>query len=128
VGKTIASIGEKLSKLDEDQRPEKVMIVIQTDGQENASMEYKKDDIKKMIEEQTNKYNWVFQFIGADLASVTEAQSWGIGKDYTSSYSISKSAGTMDLLSEKMLYARSASVKDYAKSMEFSESDKSKIN
>jgi uncharacterized protein YegL len=128
VGKTISIIGEKLSTLSENDRPEKVLLVIQTDGQENSSNEFNKDQIKNMISEQTTKYNWVFQFIGADLQSISEAQSWGISKSFTASYNTSKSGTTFGLVSEKLLKARSAPIGEYAASFAFSEEDRTKIS
>lgn len=42
-----------------------VLVTILTDGQENASREYNRDAIKKLIDELENK-NWTFTYIGAD--------------------------------------------------------------
>ncbi len=71
VGRTINSIGTRLSKLPESERPEKVMIVIITDGYENASKEYSKTQIFDMVKHQREKYQWEFLFLGADI------DSWG---------------------------------------------------
>lgn len=129
VGKTIVSVGEKLAKLDESERPEKVMVIIQTDGYENSSREFKKDAIKKLIDEQTNVYKWQFQFIGASLDAVNDAQSWGIARSNTSTYDVQNSAATFTLLGEKMKCARSAdSYEKYAATMAFTESDKEVLN
>lgn len=78
VGKTITEVGNRLSNTPEEERPEKVMVIITTDGAENASKEYTKSKVKEMIEEQTNKYSWVFMFLGANIDAVSEAQSIGI--------------------------------------------------
>lgn len=129
VGKTIVSVGEKLAKLDEAERPEKVMIIIQTDGYENASKEFKKDDIKKLIEEQTNVYKWQFQFIGASLESVNDAVSWGINAKNASSYNVQNSDASFTLLGEKMRSARTAdSYEKYCATMAFTDSDKEILN
>jgi len=74
----IISTGTSLSALPEKDRPEKVIVVIFTDGQENSSVEYKKADVTKLIKQQEEKYNWDFMFMGADLASVGEAQALGL--------------------------------------------------
>lgn len=78
VGKTIVQIGMDLSGKSEDERPSNVIFVIQTDGMENASKEYKAPQIKEMIKEQTDKYNWQFLFLGADLNSMQQATHMGI--------------------------------------------------
>lgn len=66
VGRTIVSLGGEVSK--------KVMFVITTDGLENASKEFTKDQVKKLIDEKP----WEFLFIGADIDSYSEAQRIGI--------------------------------------------------
>jgi uncharacterized protein YegL len=129
IGKTITTVGEKLAKMEEDVRPAKVLVVIQTDGEENSSKEYTKDSIKKLIEEQTNVYKWQFQFIGADLNSVNEARSWGIRGASTSTYSTSNSLDTFALLGSKMKSARAATdFAEYSRSVDFSDAEKSILN
>ena len=64
VGKTINSIGVRLNNTPEDERPDKVIFVITTDGYENASRKFTKTQIKDMIEHQQNKYSWTFIFLG----------------------------------------------------------------
>lgn len=59
--------------------PEKTVVVITTDGMENASRHYTIDEIKKLIEHEQEKYGWEFLFLGADI-DATEAAS-GIGID-----------------------------------------------
>lgn len=129
VGKTIVTVGEKLNKLDEKDRPGKVMVIIQTDGEENSSREYKKDQIKKLITEQTEKYAWQFQFIGASLDAVNESQSWGIRAANTSVYDTNNSAATFTLLGSKMKSARSINdMQLYAASMAFTDDEKKVMN
>jgi len=41
IGKTINTVGDRFNKLDEDNKPSKVIFVITTDGQENQSKEFK---------------------------------------------------------------------------------------
>lgn len=50
VGRAINETGERLSKMDEKDRPGLVIFVVMTDGHENASKEFSKPQIKKMIE------------------------------------------------------------------------------
>lgn len=54
---------------------DKVLFIIITDGYENASREYKKDDIKKLIEK--NK-DYEFVYIGADIDSYAAGNEIGI--------------------------------------------------
>jgi len=60
---TIVNTGHTLSELSEEERPEKVLFTIITDGEENTSREYTLEKLKEMISEQEKKYNWTFSFI-----------------------------------------------------------------
>ncbi len=70
---------------DED-RPEKTMFVITTDGMENASRSYTYHEVKKMVEKQKSKYNWEFLFIGANIDAIDVAGRFGIKKDRAVNY------------------------------------------
>ena len=56
----------------------RVLVLIMTDGLENASVEYNKATVKAMIEQTTKDYNWNYIFMGANIDSVSEASSLGI--------------------------------------------------
>lgn len=98
IGKTINSIGSRLSATPEDERPDKVIFVITTDGMENASFEFDKKTVKEMIEHQQNKYSWVFMFLGTNMDAVSEAASYGINTDFARTYTAS-AQGTSSLYS-----------------------------
>jgi len=98
IGKTINTVGDRLSKTEEDSKPSKVIFVITTDGQENQSREFTQKQIREMIEHQTNKYNWQFLFLGANIDAVGTAQSFGISGQFASNYTAS-SVGTDSLYS-----------------------------
>lgn len=91
IGKAITETGARLRALPEDERPGTVLFVIVTDGYENASREYNGDSIKKMVAEQREKYNWQFQFIGAD-ESALQGQALGFN---TTSYDPTTSSGVL---------------------------------
>jgi len=80
VGRTINAIGSELSKLAEKDRPGHVIIVIITDGLENASREFSGAQVKQMIEHQQEKYKWHFTYLAAsmDKAHANVANSIGI--------------------------------------------------
>jgi len=81
IGRTIDDIGKRLANTEEDKRPDKVMICILTDGEENSSNDYTRDKIKGMITHQREKYNWGFAFLGANQDSFKEGNKIGITKD-----------------------------------------------
>jgi uncharacterized protein YegL len=81
MGATIASVGERLSALPEDLRPNKVVFVTITDGKENSSREYTKERVASMIKEQSEKYSWQFVFLGADVTAMQQGADFGISTD-----------------------------------------------
>lgn len=79
IGKTIHELGTRLAMMSEDQRPSKVIFIIQTDGFENASQEYNAESVKRLIEQQKTKYSWDFVFLGANQDAILTAGTLGIG-------------------------------------------------
>lgn len=63
VGDTITNVGAKLASTKEKVRPGKVIVLIITDGEENASKRYNAAKIQAMITEQKTKYSWEFLFM-----------------------------------------------------------------
>ncbi len=86
VGKTINKIGRVRSCTADNERAEKVMFVITTDGMENASREFTREKIREMITHQKVKYGWEFIFLGANIDSAETAESFGIGRDMAADY------------------------------------------
>lgn len=97
VGKTINSVGEKLRLMDGKDRPEKVITVIITDGHENASQEYKANQIKQMITEQTDVWKWEFTFLGANQNAILTAKDLGIQPQSSISYA-ANARGTANVM------------------------------
>jgi hypothetical protein len=64
--------------MSEEDRPNKVIIVIVTDGYENASRVYHKNRIFDMIAHQRDRYAWTFMFLGADQDAIASATALGI--------------------------------------------------
>ncbi len=61
-----------------EDRPEKTMFVIMTDGYENASRRYNNKQLKNLVEKQKER-GWEFIFIGADIDAFAVAESVGVG-------------------------------------------------
>lgn len=78
MGRTIVSLGESLAKTPEDERPSKVIVMILTDGHENASREYTQNKIAEMVAHQTDHYQWDFVFLGSNQDAVLTASRYGI--------------------------------------------------
>ena len=85
IGKTISKIGNAQKHTAEEERAERVLFVITTDGMENASREYTTKKVKSMIEAEKEK-GWEFVFLGANLDAVETAAQYGIDADNTADY------------------------------------------
>ena len=86
VGGAIHHIGNVHKYAREEDRPEKTLFVITTDGMENASRKYSYDRLKAMIERQKEKYGWEFLFLGANIDAAKEAARFGISADHAANY------------------------------------------
>ncbi|MBQ6026889.1 MAG: VWA domain-containing protein [Lachnospiraceae bacterium] len=93
VGGTIHHIGNVHKNMPADQRPEKTLFIITTDGMENASKEYTYSKVKKLVEEKKKKYHWEFVFLGANIDAVEVAGRFGVAKNRAVRYECD-SAGT----------------------------------
>ena len=78
VGRAIHHIGNVHKYAREEDRPEKTVFVITTDGMENASKAYTYRRVQEMIKRQTEKYGWEFLFLGANIDAKAEAGRLGI--------------------------------------------------
>lgn len=79
-GKLITEVGEALSALTEDQRPDKVIFLIMTDGMENRSNQWTWAAVKALITQQREVYNWEFIFLGADIDAVEVGARMGMDR------------------------------------------------
>lgn len=86
VGDAIHHIGNVHKYAREEDVPEKTMVVITTDGMENASYKFTVQQIKNMIEHEKTKYGWEFLFLGANIDAVGVAQDIGIDAGHASNY------------------------------------------
>jgi hypothetical protein len=117
LGKTIVDIGVRLESTSEEERPEKVLVVTITDGEDNSHLEtiqglkrYTSQEVKDMVEHQKSKYNWDFAYIGANQDAWAVGSSMGYSAGTTLNY-VADSAGTalaFDMLDRSTTSYRSA--------------------
>ncbi len=69
IGLTIAHVATRL----QGTQPDQVVVMIITDGQENASREYTRAQIQQMIAEYETTHGWKFLYLGADVDAFAEA-------------------------------------------------------
>ncbi len=86
IGKTINHVGNRHKYAPSGEVPFKTMVVIITDGYENASREFRLDKVRGMIEHQKARYNWEFLFLGANMDAVSTAGTFGIAPDRAATY------------------------------------------
>jgi len=111
VGGAIDHIGHIHKELPEDERPEKTLFIITTDGMENASRKYDYAKVKKLVEKKKKKHHWEFIFMGANIDAVSVAGRFGVSKNRAVRYECD-GAGTQinfDVMSEMVSCVRKCS-------------------
>ena len=102
LGMAIKNTGDRLSSMDEKDRPSKVIFMIITDGYENASSEYSQIQVKEMTEHQTNVYNWDFIFLGANIDSFAQGNLVGIKTVTIADFSSNNVVKAFNMTSDKV--------------------------
>ena len=93
IGGAIHHIGNVHMYAREEDRPEKTLFIITTDGMENASRQYSYEKVKEMVERQKEKYGWEFLFLGANIDAIDVAGKFGIDSNRALNY-VSDHKGT----------------------------------
>jgi len=78
IGSTIDRIAQVQKHTLAPCRADNVLFVITTDGYENASRRYSREQVRRMIERQKERYGWEFLFLGAGIDAIAQARSFGI--------------------------------------------------
>lgn len=126
IGRSIVDVGRALAARAEDDRPEKVVFVIITDGGENSSSDYTAEVVATLTKQQTDQYQWQFIFLGANQDAVLTASTLGIAKGSSMSYN-STNTGTHSVFA-----ATSGVVKRFrggpgGQSVSFSDEDRDEV-
>lgn len=108
MGKLITDTDAELASHPEDERPGSVIVAIMTDGHENSSREWARPQIKKLVEEQTEKYGWQFLYLGADQDAIEVGTSVGILADNSLTYTRGNAAQVMAMTSCNVAAYRSS--------------------
>lgn len=98
VATTIDVVGQRLAALPESERPNKVIMVVLTDGEENSSREYSLSSMNERINTQRDQYNWQILFIGSTPEAIAASRYTSISplskmradlaSNYNSSFSV----------------------------------------
>ena len=102
IGGAIHHIGNVHKYARAEDVPEHTLVIITTDGMENASRSYSAEKVKQMIERQKTKYGWEFLFLGANIDAVETARHFGIAPHHAANYRHNKrgTALNFEVLSE----------------------------
>src|SRR3954470_4946345 len=81
IGIGVSEFGARLAAMPEHARPGTVVVVVATDGLENASHEWRPEVIKALLDQQREQYGWDFVFLGANQDAVTTGGELGFARD-----------------------------------------------
>lgn len=86
MGRLITETGRRIDATPEHTHPGKVIFVVLTDGLENASRSYTREQVLEMIKHQREVYSWEFIFLGADQDAIAESAKYGFAADTSMSF------------------------------------------
>ncbi len=123
IGRLVTDFGTELRDLPEDARPAKVIVVVQTDGMENASKMWTRPQIRGLVSEQQEKYGWHFVFLGADQDAIFVGETMGFERGSSMAYA-NTARGTR--FAGQALAAYTATVRSgpVGQSVEFTDDDR----
>ena len=116
MGKLITDTAAEINMLVEDDKPGTVVVAIMTDGLENASTEWRRPDIKSLVEQQTSA-GWEFLYMGADQDAVEVGKGLGVKAEQAVTYARGRSREAMMATSANVRGYRSAKLADPAAAM-----------
>ncbi|WP_197379969.1 VWA domain-containing protein [Mycolicibacterium mengxianglii] len=129
MGKLITDTAAEIDALGEDDKPGSVIVAIMTDGMENASSEWRRADVKALVEQQTNQSGWEFLYMGADQDAVEVGKDLGVKAEQAVTYSRGKSREAMFVASDIVRGYRNAKRVDAAAPMPaFSDEQRSALS
>lgn len=101
IGKSIESIRKNYDHEIRENLASVVMVIL-TDGGENASKFYRQNVIAEMIKELDATGKWIFSFLGADLDAVQASDNLNIRRENIVSFSKENYAGIMGQMSKSI--------------------------
>jgi len=123
IGKVAYQTGFILADMKEEQRPANVLVVIMTDGRENASHSFNLKTVREIVKEQTEKYNWKFIFLGAGI-DLQESKAMNLDGDTCISIDRAKMVAAYENLGAKVATMRGTGS---AASLSYSQEERSAL-
>lgn len=126
IGTGVKNLNEKIGDKIKSGEATAVVVII-TDGEENASREFDGGKIKSMISELQSTSKWTFTFVGANIDAVTTAHTYGINTQNVMSFSADVNSNTRVYQSmSKSFKSRSSSISSNTYSSDIFLSDEDK--
>ena len=95
---TIDATGRRLRDKRAEDRPNRVLMLIMTDGLENASKEHTAADVKRRVQTQADRYSWEFVYLGTNQDALLEAEKLGMSRKKAVWYDVNRVSDTWNLL------------------------------
>ncbi len=78
MGKTINRVSSYIATQPDNEKPERVILVIVTDGRENSSREFTRSAIFELMKSKQDNDDWNVIYLAANQNAIAEARNWGI--------------------------------------------------
>lgn len=125
VGRAVTELGERFAAMDEADRPAKVVIVVVTDGHENASKDWTAQAVKDLVTRQQDEWGWTFLYLAANVDAFATGGALGFGQGQSLNYA--PSAGGVGV-AYAAVSANVTSLRNGAKNAEFTDADREAAN
>lgn len=86
IGRAVTDVSRRIEKAPDKEKPNKVIVMILTDGQENSSSDYSNEKIKALIEKQQKECSWDFVFLAANQDAFATGREFGVAGAATMGY------------------------------------------
>ena len=113
IGRSVNHIATIHKYAREEDRPEKTLFIITTDGMENASKEFNYAKVKELVEKHQKEDGWEFIFLGANIDAISVAANFGVDASHAVRYECDAEGTKLNFrIMEKMVgFARKAKSK-----------------
>lgn len=86
LGRAVTGLGVRIDSLPAAKRPSKVIVVVHTDGQENASKEFRAEQVSALVKEHQEEGGWLFVFAGANIDAFAAGGHIGVSHGAIANY------------------------------------------
>jgi hypothetical protein len=109
MGRTIDGLGARLAHMPTVTRPTQVIVAVITDGFENASTQYTREQVFAKVRHQETHYRWTFLYLGANQDAIAVGRDLGIPHTHAVMFTASPAGmrNSYDIVSDKFSQLRS---------------------